>query len=496
MIKNFRKLVFSLQGKFILVASLCLLVFSLTGNFLILSREKNLYTQDIINQGEVLSEISGLTLTNVMLYEELGMMDREDLIDYFDYFILNLMERDKRVKYIMVLDKNGGILAHSNSLKYDDSHILEDKSVLNVISELKREIVNSEFKDVPILKITAPLNISTKNWGVLQFGLSTETVQESLNSLHKELLIINIVFSTIALLLISLGAKVLAKPVVQLTQKMDSIKNYGDFNPQAHNLKERQDEIGKLQKSFLWMLRRLREADEEHKKTVEVLGRTEKMVSIGRLASGVAHEINNPLGGITLCFKNLVESKDLEKTKKEELIKAIDVGLQKIKKIVEQLVDLSRITVTEKTPVNVNTLINHILVLLNYPASKKHIKIINDFSDDLPEISMDENKMTQVFLNIMLNAMQAVNEKGIITIKTGKNGQFCEVSINDTGEGIPSEVMPNIFDPFYTTKSVGEGTGLGLSVSKGIVEQHGGTIEVDSKVGVGTTFRISLPIKT
>jgi signal transduction histidine kinase len=381
-------------------------------------------------------------------------------------------------------------------LKYEASHIIQDKSIKKVISDLKTEIVNREFQNIPILKITAPLNISTKNWGILQFGLSTENVRKSLGSLKKELLIINIVFAAIALMLISIAANVLAKPVIRLSKKMDSIETYGDFNPQAHELKERRDEIGKLHKSFLWMIQRLRDADEEHKKTVEVLGRTEKMVSIGRLASGVAHEINNPLGGITLCFKNLIESEEMESSKKEELVRAVNDGLHNIKKIVEQLLDFSRATITDKVPVNVNDLINHLLVLLNYPALKSHIRIVNDLSDDIPEILMDENKMTQVFLNIILNAMHAMDEKGIITIKTRRDNGFCEVSINDTGAGIPSGIMPNIFDPFYTTKSVGVGTGLGLSVSKGIVEQHGGTIDVDSEIGVGTTFRIKLPIMT
>lgn len=226
---------------------------------------------------------------------------------------------------------------------------------------------------------------------------------------------------------------------------------------------------------------------------MEVLSQTEKMVSIGRLASGVAHEINNPLSGIALCFKNLTELK-MEHSKREQLIGAINDGLQKIKNIIEQLLDFSRMTVTEKKPADVNNLINRLLVLLNYSASKKNIKIVDDLSDDIPEILMDENKMTQVFLNIMLNALQAMDGGGVLTIKTIKGNGFCVVSISDTGKGIHQEIRPYIFDQFFTTKDVGEGTGLGLSVSKGIVDQHGGAIDVESEVGVGTTFRIKLPI--
>src|SRR4030067_2130858 len=241
------------------------------------------------------------------------------------------------------------------------------------------------------------------------------------------------------------------------------------------------------------MLQRFKEADEERKKTFEALSQTEKMVSIGRLASGVAHEINNPLSGIILCFKNLTES-NLEHSKREQLISTINDGLQKIKDIIEQLLYFSRMAVTEKKHVDVNKLRNKLMVLLGYSASKKNIRIVNDLSDDIPEILMDENKMNQVFLNIMQNAMQAMDGGGVLIIKTAKDDGFCVISINDTGTGIPPEILPNVFYPFFTTKDVGEGTGLGLSVSKGIVEQHGGIIEVESQAGVGTRFRIKLPI--
>jgi hypothetical protein len=117
MIEKLRKWIFSLQGKFILVASMCILVFTTIGSFIILSREENLYRQDIINQGKVFAEISRLMLTNVMVYNDLGMMDRQDLIDYLDYFIMNLMERDRRVRYAMVLDNDGGILARNIAVR-------------------------------------------------------------------------------------------------------------------------------------------------------------------------------------------------------------------------------------------------------------------------------------------------------------------------------------------------------------------------------------------
>lgn len=491
MVKKSKKWIFSLQGKFIITASFCIFIFTTIGSFVILSREEELYRQDIMNQGKVLAEISQLTLTNVMVYKEMSMMNEENLVDYLDYFIINLMEQEKRVKYVMILDNKGWVLAHSNPSQSNKAYM--DKSIEEVLTNFKTEITYGGFYDDPILKITSPLNISTKNWGVIRFGFSLKEAQKSINSLKREVFLITVIFSLISLTIISIGARVLSRPVVRLSKIMDSIKTHGDLEQQYPELKDRRDELGKLQRSFFWMLQRLRDAEREHKRTTEVLSQTEKMVSVGRLASGVAHEINNPLSGITLCFRNLIDA-DVDSSTREKLILAVNDGLQKIENIVKQLLDFSRMTVTEKTTVNLNNLINRLLVLFNYPASKKNVKIVNHLSDDIPEILIDENKMSQVFTNIIINALQAMDGGGILTIKTERVNGFCVVSIEDTGTGIPPDVLPNIFDPFFTTKRIGEGTGLGLSVSKGIVELHGGIIEVESQIGVGTKFRIKLPI--
>lgn len=493
MLKKLKKWAFSLQGKFIIVASTCIFIFTTVGSFLIISREESLYKRDIINQGNVLSGISRLTLTNVMVYNELGMMSKYDLTDYLDYFIMNLMERDKRIRYVAIVNNNGLIISQSDSGEY--GKVCKDEATLRAISSLETIITDSNWRGEPIINIAAPLNISTKSWGGIRIGLSTKEAQESISSFKNEITKLVIFFSIISLLIIRIGAKVLARPVSKLSKIMDGIKSHGDLEieNQYVELKDRRDEIGELQKSFLWMLQRLREADREHKKTGEVLSQTEKMVAIGRLAAGVAHEINNPLSGVTLCFKNLMEA-DVDNLTREKLVMAINDGLQKIKNIVGHLLDFSRMTVTEKTPVDLNNLINRLLVLLNYPASKKNIEIINDLSDDISEILIDENKMSQVFMNIMINAVQAMDDGGRLTIRTKADDGFCVVSIEDTGGGIAPDIMLNIFDPFFTTKGVGQGTGLGLSVSKGIVEQHGGMIEVDSEIGAGTTFKIKLPL--
>ncbi|MDA8089151.1 MAG: ATP-binding protein [Nitrospiraceae bacterium] len=484
---------FSLQGKFILVASFCIFVFALIGSLVIISREERMYRQDIVNQGKAIAEISRLTLTNIMVYNELGMMDNQNLIDFIDYFIEDLMKRDKRIRYAAVTDKNGMVLSYSNLDGYGYGRYCNDSVTLKAVSTRKTLITDGDFNGDRVLDIVTPLNISTKAWGALRIGLSTKETRASIAALKKEIVLLITLFYAIAIVITSIGARFLSKPVTKLSQIMDGIKDHGDIEHYVFKLADRRDELGKLQKSFLWMIQRLRDAGIERRKTMEVLGQTEKMVSIGRLASGVAHEINNPLGGITVCFKNLM-TLEMDDATREEHVELINDCLQKIKNIVEQLLDFSKMTVTEKSPTDLNGLLNRLLLLLNYAAEEKRITVIRDFEEKLPDISMDQSKMGQVFMNVMINAMQAMDSGGVLTIETGRKDGFYEILIKDTGTGMSPDVVPHIFDPFFTTKSVGEGTGLGLSVSKGIVEQHGGTIEVESEIDAGTIFRIKLPV--
>lgn len=231
----------------------------------------------------------------------------------------------------------------------------------------------------------------------------------------------------------------------------------------------------------------------EKRKIEEQMRITEKLAAIGQLSAGLAHEINNPLGGIKLCFNNLIYTNMDEETRKKH-IEVINQGFEKIQQIIRQLLDFSKKTELVVSSVNVNELVENVLQLTDYLTYKKGIKIVKDFTSPMPNILVDQNKIEQVFLNIVLNAIQAMNgRERVLTIRTSINGNYCQVSFEDTGPGIPEEIITKIFDPFFTTKPVGEGTGLGLSVSKSIVEQHNGRIIVKTSK-TGTTFTVELPV--
>jgi nitrogen-specific signal transduction histidine kinase/HAMP domain-containing protein len=233
----------------------------------------------------------------------------------------------------------------------------------------------------------------------------------------------------------------------------------------------------------------------DKKQIDEQMRLTEKLAAVGQLSAGIAHEINNPLGGIRLCFHNLINT-GMDDETRDAHIEVINTGLDRIQNIIKQLMDFSKKSSLSVSPVSLNSLIENVLKLTDYLISKKNITVSKRLSPRIADIMVDPNKMEQVFLNIILNAVQAIDGKGgSLHIETTFDGGYCIASFSDSGPGIPDTVLPYVFDPFFTTKPVGEGTGLGLSVSKSIIEQHRGEIIVDASER-GTKFTVRLPAQS
>jgi len=227
-------------------------------------------------------------------------------------------------------------------------------------------------------------------------------------------------------------------------------------------------------------------------KTRQQIGQSEKLASIGRLAAGVAHEINNPLTGV-LTFAHLLRDKpNLDQQDKED----VDLILRETSRaadIVRRLLDFSRERPPTKEALSVNDVIRNTITLVRNQKAFKTVNITENFESDLPKVYGDVNQLQQVLVNLCLNATAAMPDGGDLSLATERVPGAVRIRVTDTGCGIPAENLHRIFDPFFTTKPVGKGTGLGLSVSYGIIEQHGGKIEARSKPGEGTTFTITLP---
>jgi two-component system NtrC family sensor kinase len=232
--------------------------------------------------------------------------------------------------------------------------------------------------------------------------------------------------------------------------------------------------------------------EESLRKSEQLRAESEKLAAVGRLAAGVAHEINNPLTGV-LTFSHLVrEKEDLDEQAKEDLDMIIR-ETTRVSEIVQGLLEFARERPAVKEPLDVNDVVRLTIQLLGNQEAFHDVIVKGELEEGLPRVDADMNQIQQVLVNLSLNACEAMHDGGTLTIGTSAQDGKVLVAVADTGCGIAREHLDQIFEPFFTTKPVGKGTGLGLSVSYGIMRQHGGTLGVESEVGKGTVFTMVLP---
>jgi len=224
----------------------------------------------------------------------------------------------------------------------------------------------------------------------------------------------------------------------------------------------------------------------------EQMSQTEKLTSLGLLAAGVAHEVNTPLAVISNYIQMLAKQMP-ENDPRHSIIEKIVKQTFRASEIVNNLLNFSRTGAAETSDVNVNRVVEDTLALVSHPLKTSQIQVVKNLSEGLPAVRGSANKLQQVFLNLFLNARDAMPSGGILEVRTNTHNGSVEIEVVDTGAGIPREHIHRIFDPFFTTKASGRGTGLGLSVSYGIIKEHAGKVDVRSAPGKGTSFHVELP---
>ncbi|NQT79697.1 MAG: cache domain-containing protein [Candidatus Aminicenantes bacterium] len=266
----------------------------------------------------------------------------------------------------------------------------------------------------------------------------------------------------------------------------------GSFNQMTANLKTANKKLVEWGKTLE------KKVDERTKELTEMqahLVQSEKLASFGKLAAGIAHEINNPLGGILIYSHLLLEDVD-KKSPLHENLKKIVKETTRCKDIVKGLLEFARPKEPEMSLINISETVEKSLAIMESQALFQNINIKRSFVSDLPKIVADSAQLQQVFMNIILNAVEAMDGNGVLTLSTALNedNTHIEVKFSDTGHGIKEEDKKRLFEPFFSTKEVGKGTGLGLAISYSIIQKHQGKIEVQSQLGRGSTFIVKLPV--
>ena len=311
---------------------------------------------------------------------------------------------------------------------------------------------------------------------------------------NRNLLIVYgvVIFVLVGVVLWLLIVRLVTQPVSRVLEQMRNVQT-GDLHARAKA--ESLDEIGELAGGFNAMVQSLHDAtrdlEESHEKQIQ---QADKLASIGELASGIAHEIRNPLAGIGAAVEVLSEENNLN-GQRTEIVAEIRRQITRLNRTLHDLLEFARLRDPEVATCDVHELIRPMLTLVRPDAQKFHVKIDEQYAADLPPIWADAGQLQQAFLNILLNGVQAMPDGGTLTVRTDSarlatGDLIVRIKIRDTGVGIARQHLAKIFSPFFTTKH--RGTGLGLSITRTIIEKHHGTIAVDSEPGKGTTFTLEL----
>lgn len=535
---------FSLQRKFIIVTFSAVILFMVITGLQITRRESIIMHRDIERQGRLLAETLAIPVMNDLLYERLGLVEEGGLID--NYITGIFSKKEINLIYIAVLDENGRIISHNDFNEY--GRVYDDPITVKALAS--DSTVVQKFHDLltdsGALDFSTPLSIGKKRWGTLRFAVSLKVLEQEMQSTILGVIIITIMMLAVSFGIIVLLSRRFIRPIAELAQIMeraggdrldvrvitrsgsDEIARLGQsFNQMIDRIRDSNLEIKRthekllqfvgiienadermldvkvdikgsseitlLCQSFNQMIDRIRQSNMELKNTNEKLLQAEKLASLGILTSGVAHEINNPLGGLFNCV-DMLEERGEDNDFRQRYLELLKDGLSSIENTVGKLLWMS--SKGEKIPqdIAVKQALSDAFGLIEYKLKKSNISYNENIEAGLT-VRLDPNDLQQALINLMINAVQSMTEGGILTINAFSKGSKVILEVRDTGEGIEKKDISKIFDPFFTTKPPGEGTGLGLWLTYEIVNSYGGEITVTSRKNEGTIISVKFNSK-
>jgi two-component system NtrC family sensor kinase len=531
---------FALREKFVAVVSLVIVASMFIISGYLIKRQNEIYHQELGKRGQAI-------VANLAYNAEYGVI--LEASDELENLIKGVAMADD-VIYVVIANAEGKILAQTGNRLYEKAKILyqhEDESsagdgsvksvhlcavngvefieVSHAIETEKRPI-SKEYLGIIDGRAKGAGALTKEVIGMIRIGMTLDNLKREVTKSQTAAILLTLMVVLSAIIIMTAFARIITRPVESLVEVTDKISK-GDLSKNVDIV--RNDEIGRLAESFNRMIESLKKSQDEieqYNRTLEekIIERTreleeaqaqliqsEKMAGIGQLAAGVAHELNNPLGGILgyaqfalekVQLKDIREftPKDVESFKR--YLRDIESQSRRCKAIVQNLLKFSRTSQTaEFQDVDVNQVMEETLSFLEHQLMMNQISLKKIYDRNAPKIRGNPGQLQQVFTNIVINAMHASKAGSEIVISTrwlpalGEFSGAVEVAIADKGIGISEENQKKIFEPFFTTKEIGKGTGLGLSVSYGIVKEHGGEIRVKSKPGEGAVFTVILPLE-
>jgi signal transduction histidine kinase len=476
----------SLRTRFMGLAVLLTALFSALWGFWTWQREKDLLYERLAQKGEILVSAMAIPIINALLYEEMGIISEGGLLDNF---VADIMANDHlHPLYAVVVDMEGRVLAHNRYSEYGkiyrDPNTRADLAAPGFVQRTIR------YEGQAALDMAVPLAIAGKRWGCLCIGVPLEPLQQELQALGTQTILFSGGFSLIALVLFYLVGRGLARPLVALARQMEQV-NEGSLT--AFSTRERRDEIGLLQKSFSGMMGRLRRSEAERQASLTRMLENERIATVGKIVSGVAHEVNNPLAGIQGALYHIEQKGGAQV---QRYVRLVEMSVERIGRIVGQLLDLSRAGAMEMEMVRSREFFQDLALFAKMALKDRGCRFeAKDLCPPHP-IRIDRDKIHQVVLNLILNGADAAGANGRVELQArDEKGCYC-LTVRDSGPGIPPQIADNLFEPFFTTKEPGKGSGMGLAISRSIAEAHGGSLDFSLAAEGGTVFTLRVPLET
>jgi signal transduction histidine kinase len=415
-------------------------------------------------------------------------------LDSIDENISGLIRED--LAYVIFYDRNGKPVVVSESIA-DNAEVLNQTSCAGEVSPGDIFYTGIELslggRRQEVMEVEVPVFIpgSENKWGSVKIGLKLEDVYLRIKRARMILLGFGLAALILTVISSTLLARRITKPIKNLVEGTRRI-SMGDFSYRIPVISS--DEVGDLTQSFNEMAQQLQKARLQMEETNRRLLQAEKLASIGRLSATIAHEIRNPLTSVKLNIQKLAESSGQDEPEKEHLAIARE-GIDEIEKFIKDLLSYTRASALQKDNFSLEEVLEESIKILEPSLKEKGVVVEKDYEPGLPQAYVDADRLRQVFLNVLRNAYEAVEEGGRIEVSLRMNRSNdrpgFEIRISDNGCGIPERDQENIFEPFFTTKS--SGAGLGLANARRILDQHGGTIRMVAKEGQGSCFLIVLP---
>jgi two-component system NtrC family sensor kinase len=475
----------SLKTKILLLIGSVVVLMMLLISSVLLLKWRELIIQKETENAISISKTFSVTVIDAMIFEEKSVVQKENILDtYVDNFINSL----KTVQYVVLFDRNGASILHA--IRHENGR--PDRSTDRELTPQpdERVTIRRDPQFGWVLEVNLPLIFSGKHWGTATIGFDAQPIRDEIQSIFFLLLSATVLITSIVLIILFFSIDRMTSSLETIVREIDKIDFVSDVDI---SLPSQNDEIGFLYHHFRLMMDRLDVSKKELEQAQRQIYHAEKLASIGRLASGVAHQVNNPLNGIRACLY-AIQQNPADTPQTRQYLGLITEGIASIETVVKKLLGFARQQSTSDHVININDSIATVANLFDLRLKEKNIETTLELSADIGSVKIDHHLFQEVVMNLLLNSYDAVGNGGIIQMATGnKSASSVFMRISDNGCGINQNDLKRIFDPFFTTKEIGTGTGLGLSVCMGIIESHGGTIEVQSIEGSGTSFTITLP---